>query len=81
MQLPKWMRGLITPQPGEVLIAADYIAEEIAIAAGLSGDSQLRAVYEAGDPYVALGEMAGMIQPGMETGQVLQARKICKIRP
>ena len=78
MQLPKWMRGLITPQPGEVLIAADYSAEEIAVAAGLSGDVQLRAAYEAGDPYVALGEMAGMIQPGMEPGQVLQARKICK---
>ena len=45
MQLSAWMRGLIQPQPGEVLLSADYSAQEIAVAAGLSGDPQLRDAY------------------------------------
>src|SRR5439155_15083697 len=76
MQLPAWMRGLIQPQAGEVLLAADYRAEEIAVAAGLSGDQMLLQAYEAGDPYLELGTLAGMIQPGMEEGQVRQIRKL-----
>jgi DNA polymerase I len=78
MQLPKWMRGLITPAPGEVVIAADYAAEEVAVAAGLSGDRRLREAYEAGDVYVALGEMAGMLRPEMDATQRTQVRKLCK---
>ena len=45
MQLSAWMRGLIQPQPGEVLLSADYAAQEIAVAAGLSGDPQLQEAY------------------------------------
>ena len=67
---------LIQPQAGEVLLAADYRAEEIAVAAGLSGDQMLLQAYEAGDPYLELGTLAGMIQPGMEEGQVRQIRKL-----
>jgi DNA polymerase I-like protein with 3'-5' exonuclease and polymerase domains len=78
MQLSAWMRGLIQPQPGEVLLSADYSAQEIAVAAGLSGDPQLREAYLSGDPYVAVGEMAGLIRPGMSEGEIRQLRKLCK---
>jgi len=78
MQLSAWMRGLIQPQPGEVLLSADYSAQEVAVAAGLSGDPQLRAVYERGDPYIVLGEMAGLIQPGMSKAEIARIRKLCK---
>jgi DNA polymerase I len=78
MQLSAWMRGLIQPQPGEVLLSADYAAQEIAVAAGLSGDPQLREAYLSGDPYVAVGEMAGLIRPGMSEGEIRQLRKLCK---
>jgi DNA polymerase I-like protein with 3'-5' exonuclease and polymerase domains len=78
MQLSAWMRGLIQPQPGEVLLSADYAAQEIAVAAGLSGDPQLREAYLSGDPYLAVGEMAGLIRPGMSEGERRQLRKLCK---
>jgi hypothetical protein len=73
MQLPGWMRGLIQPRPGEVLLAADYAAQEVAIAAGLSGDWHLRAAYEAGDPYRQIAVLSGVLTD--ETGEE-QARKI-----
>ena len=34
LNLPKWQRCLIKPNPGEVLIAADWSQQEIAIAGG-----------------------------------------------
>jgi hypothetical protein len=40
-----WLRGLITPPPGHALALIDWSAQEIAIAAGLSGDEKLRAAY------------------------------------
>ena len=45
-----WIRHLITPPPGRAIIAADYSAQEIAIAAALSGDPKLIAGYRDGDP-------------------------------
>lgn len=60
MALPKWMRGLVQPLPGEVLLCADYSAEEFAVAAGLSGDVQMQAAYEAGDPYIEMAKLAGV---------------------
>ena len=34
----KWMRGLIKPPQGKVLAYIDWSAQEVAIAAALSGD-------------------------------------------
>lgn len=60
MALPKWMRGLVQPLPGEVLLCADYSAEEFAVAAGLSGDTRMQAAYAAGDPYEEMAKLAGV---------------------
>ena len=46
---------------------------------GLSGDPQLQEAYLSGDPYVAVGEMAGLIRPGMSEGERRQLRKHMEI--
>jgi len=47
---PKWMRFLIVPEsPEHVLVYVDYVAQEIGIAAALSGDRALAETYSATD--------------------------------
>ena len=61
LNLPKWMRKCITPHPGMALVSLDYSQQEIAVAAALSGDNNLKRAYNSGDIYLALGQMAGLI--------------------
>jgi hypothetical protein len=77
MQQPQWMRGLVYPLPGEVVLAADYAGEEFAIAAGLSGDQRMQAAYWAGDPYLFMAEMAGMLL-GVTAEKARQVRRLFK---
>jgi len=43
------------------LIYVDYVAEEIGIAAHLSGDPAMRAMYESDDAHLAFAKMAGAV--------------------
>ncbi|VTR94313.1 dna polymerase i : DNA polymerase, putative OS=Pelobacter carbinolicus (strain DSM 2380 / Gra Bd 1) GN=Pcar_0797 PE=4 SV=1: DNA_pol_A [Gemmata massiliana] len=57
---PKWLRWLITPaSPDHVLVYADFAAEEIGIAAALSGDEAMQSMYAADDPHLAFAVRAG----------------------
>jgi hypothetical protein len=57
---PKWLRMLIAPDsPDHVLVYVDFIAEELGIAAGLSQDPAMRAIYEASDCHMAFAVLAG----------------------
>jgi len=56
---PPWLRHLVRPEPGHVLIAADWSQQEIVLAAALSGDQQLIAALRTGDVYLAIAIMAG----------------------
>jgi DNA polymerase-1 len=78
MQLPAWMRGLVQPKPGEVLLQADYAAQEVAIAAGLSRDEHLRAAYEAGDPYRQIAVLSGVLTAETEAEQARKVRRLFK---
>jgi DNA polymerase I len=57
----KWMRGLIRPPEGYGLAYIDFAAQEIAIAAGLSGDERMIEAYRTGDPYLAFAKQAGLV--------------------
>jgi hypothetical protein len=57
-------RHLAKPQQGEVLIEADWSAQEVWIAAYLSGDTAMQKMLRGADPYIAFGELAGVITPG-----------------
>jgi hypothetical protein len=59
-----WLRGLITPPPGHALALIDWSAQEIAIAAGLSGDAGLRAAYASNDIHMATAIATGLAPPG-----------------
>ena len=58
---PKCMRNIVRPDPGKVCVNFDYKNQEIAIAAYLSGDPQLKAAVETGDPYIATAKLVGAI--------------------
>ncbi|MEE2739581.1 MAG: DNA polymerase [Planctomycetota bacterium] len=56
---PKWFRFLIKPEEGYSLFEIDYSAQEIAIAAGLSNDPNLKICYGSGDAYEWMARESG----------------------
>ena len=57
-----YLRGLVVAPAGRCLLYVDYHAEEIGVAAYLSGDRKMIELYEAeGDIYLRFGAMAGLI--------------------
>ena len=61
---PKWQRFLVEPEsPDHVLVNVDFTAQEVGLAAALSGDSALREVYESSDCHMAFAIRAGAAPP------------------
>ncbi len=60
----RWLRGLIKPGPGRFVAYVDWVSQEIAVAAALSGDQALWAAYKSGDPYMAFAIQAGFAPEG-----------------
>ena len=60
---PKWLRGLIQPQPGRAIAYVDWSQQEFAIAAYLSRDQKMLEAYTTGDPYLAFAIQAGAAPP------------------
>jgi DNA polymerase family A len=56
-----WLRGLIKPPAGFGLAYIDWSCQEIGVAAGLSGDSAMRAAYASGDVYLGFAKAAGAV--------------------
>jgi DNA polymerase-1 len=56
-----WLRGLIKPPPGHGVAYIDWSQQEFGIAAALSGDANMLAAYESGDPYLAFAKQAGAV--------------------
>jgi DNA polymerase-1 len=56
-----WLRGLIKPPPGHAVAYIDWSNQEFAIVAKLSGDEQMMAAYQSGDPYLAFGKQCGKL--------------------
>jgi hypothetical protein len=61
---PAWMRSLIRPEEGQALASIDWQSQEFGVGAVLSGDPQMIADYEAGDPYLGFARRIGMAPPG-----------------
>src|SRR5262249_31696891 len=49
-----WLRSLIRPEPGRAVAYVDWSAQELGIAAALSGDPAMQEAYQSGDPYLWL---------------------------
>jgi hypothetical protein len=58
-----WLRSLIKPGPGRAIAYCDWSAQELGIAARLSGDKVMQEAYQSGDPYLFLARKAGAVPP------------------
>jgi DNA polymerase I-like protein with 3'-5' exonuclease and polymerase domains len=73
------LRFLIVPEsPDHVLVYVDYIAQEIGVAAALSGDKAMRAIYEADDCHMAFAIRAGAAPAGATKRTHPGIRKVYK---
>jgi DNA polymerase I-like protein with 3'-5' exonuclease and polymerase domains len=61
----KWVRFLISPPSGRVLVYRDFMQQEVRIAAVLSGDSALLEACESGDVYIGTAKQLGFYREGM----------------
>lgn len=78
LNLAPWLRFVVRPQPGHVLIVADWSQQEIVLAAALSGDRQLKAALETDDVYMALARMADAAPPDATKASHPAARSVFK---
>jgi len=74
----KWIRFLITPPPGSVLIHRDYCQQEVRIAAVLSGDTALLEACESGDVYLGIASQLGFVSASMSPAELKAVRTLFK---
>jgi hypothetical protein len=73
-----WMRGLIRPEPGCAIAYLDWSAQEIAIAAALSGDQAMIEGYRSGDPHMHFARLAGLAPADATADSHPTVRALCK---
>ena len=74
----KWIRFLITPPPGRVLVHRDYKQQEVRIAAILSGDAALLQACESGDVYLGIAQQLGFVRDSMNPAERRAVRALFK---
>jgi DNA polymerase I-like protein with 3'-5' exonuclease and polymerase domains len=76
---PKWMRFLAVPEsPDHALVYVDYKAQEIGIAAHLSGDPAMQEMYRAKDPHLHFAIEAGAAPADATKETRSKIRAMCK---
>jgi hypothetical protein len=75
----RWLRGLIRPEPGWSIAYVDWSAQEIAVAAALSGDENLARDYLKGDPYMAFAIAVGLAPEGATKATHSRTREACHV--
>jgi DNA polymerase family A len=74
----KWLRFLITPPPGRVLVHRDYAQQEVRIAAIVSGDTALLQACESGDVYLGIAQQLGFLRESMNDKEQKGVRNLFK---
>jgi len=74
----KWLRFLITPPAGLVLVHRDYKQQEPRIAAIVSGDTALLQACESGDVYLGIAEQLGFLRSSMNDAERKAVRALFK---
>jgi hypothetical protein len=78
--LPHTMRSFMKPGAGMAIAQIDYGAQEVGIAAALSGDPVLMADYRAGDPYRAFAAASlGILNPTKQQRQIYKATVLGRV--
>ena len=73
----RWMRGLVREQPGRAIAYVDWGSQEVAIAAGLSGDERMAEDYQT-DPYLGFAKAVGLAPPDANEKTHEVIREQCK---
>jgi DNA polymerase I len=73
----KWLRFMIAPTLGRVLVHRDYMQQEMRIAALLSGDDALLAACEV-DVYLGIAEQLGFLRESMSPSERRAVRVMFK---
>jgi len=58
-----WMRVVIEPPKGRMIVGIDYSSQEFLISALLSGDPNMYFAAKSGDPYLTFAKLAGAAPP------------------
>ncbi len=74
----RWVRCLIKPEPGMAVSYLDWSAQEIGIAAYLSGDRAMIAAVQS-DPYLWLAERCGYVPTGATKQTHTEERDLFKV--
>ena len=74
----KWIRFLITPPIGRVLIHRDFCQQEPRIAAVQSGDTALLEACETGDVYLGIAGQLGFLSEAMSAQERKDVRNLFK---
>ena len=72
------LRGLIRPEPGMAVAYLDYISQEIAVGAALSGDAAMLEAYSSGDFYLSFAKQAGAVPADATKATHGEARSLFK---
>jgi hypothetical protein len=74
-----WLRSLIRPEPGMAVAYCDWSAQELGIAAALSGDPAMQEAYRSGDPYLWLAKRVNAVPPDATKRTHAQTREQFKV--
>jgi hypothetical protein len=62
MAQASWCRAIMRAKKGHSIVSLDFTAQEVYIAACISGDDNMLQAYLSGDPYLAFGKQAKFIK-------------------
>ena len=74
----RWLRSLIRPEPGMAVAYLDFISQEIAVGAALSGDAAMLEAYSSGDFYLSFAKQAGAVPADATKATHGEARALFK---
>ena len=74
----RWLRSLIRPAPGMALAYLDFVSQEIAVGAALSGDAAMLEAYSSGDFYLSFAKQAGAVPKDATKATHGEARALFK---
>jgi DNA polymerase-1 len=74
----RWLRSLIRPEPGMAVAYLDFISQEIAVGAALSGDAAMLEAYSSGDFYLSFAKQAGAVPSDATKATHAEARALFK---
>ena len=76
--MANWCRALMRPPKGKTIIGIDYGSQEFAIGAALSGDKNMIAAYNSGDPYFYFAKKAKAVPQDAERKDYEAIRNLFK---